>query len=147
MKYSFAMAILLFGMVITGPLMGHSEPLPGSIGQSTQWQSGWIDLSTMTDFKAGETLALSIGGTAKNIIVRLLSKGVAPDTPSGVDGGVVAVPEDRIVKIKLKEDHKNVIQISVHGGPNPWGLFPLGGGNGPATLQRVERSSGGSKKP
>ena len=55
--------------------------------------------------------------------------------PSGVIGDRVDVPKSRNVEIVLLADYDNVIQISVHGGPNPWGRFSLGGGNGPATLE------------
>ena len=68
----------------------------GVVGSSNRWGSGWIDLDVTMDFKTGDRLRLTIGGTANKIKVRL------------------------------------------HGGSNPWGAFPLGGGNGPATLEKVE---------
>jgi hypothetical protein len=117
-----------------------SEPelVAGETGSSLQWGSGWLDLATVTDFAAGDLLRLHIGGTADRILVRLLPEGKFPDSSDGIIGGAVTVPENRIVEVVLDKDRKGIIQISVHGGPNPWGKFPLGGGNGPATLLAAE---------
>lgn len=112
--------------------------LSGDIGSSRNWGSGWLDLWQTMDFKKGDTLRLTVGGTASQIVVRLLSAGTDPNTPSGIDGGIISVPDNRVVDMVLSEDHENVVQISVHGGSNVWGLFPLGGGNGPASLVEVE---------
>jgi hypothetical protein len=49
---------------------------------------------------------------------------------------VVAVPENRIVEVTLNEDRKGIIQISVHGGENPFDEYRLAG-NGPAKLEEV----------
>jgi hypothetical protein len=120
--------------------LGCSESLKGKTGFSSQWGSGWIDLGSITSFKRGERIKLIIGGTAKNIIVRLLPKGEKTDDPVGIEAGIVKVPDNRIVQITLTQDHPNIRQISVHGGPNPWGMYPLGD-NGPATIVSVERIS------
>jgi len=112
--------------------------LIGETGSSWHWGSGWLDLATPTDFMKGDRLRLKIGGTATKILVRLLPKGISPDLPQGIIGGVITVPESRIVEVSLDTDHKEIIQISVHGGPNPWGMYPLGGSNGPATLAAAE---------
>lgn len=109
--------------------------LAGEIGSSPRWGSGWLDLATVTDFAKDDVLRLQIGGTASKVLVRLLPEGKFPDSSVGIIGGAVTVPENRIVEVVLDNDRKNIIQISVHGGPNPWGIFPLGGGNGPATLE------------
>ena len=93
----------------------------------------------MTSFKRGDQLQLRVGGTAHSILVRFLSKGDNPNDPVGIDGGVVKVSEDRVVQVTLEEDHADVVQISVHGGPNPWNLYPLGGDNGPATILSIQR--------
>lgn len=119
----------------------YSEPLAGYPSASRQWYSGWMDLSTARDFKRGDVLRLKLGGTAKRIIVRLLRKDEDPNGPLGIDGGVVEIPDSRTVEVTLQEDHANVVQISVHGGPNPWSLYPLGDENGPATLLSAERVS------
>ncbi len=120
-----------------GETEANPEPrlLAGEIGSSPRWGSGWLDLATVTDFTAGDVLRLRIGGTASKVLVRLLPEGKFPDSSVGIVGSAVTVPENRIVEVVLDNDRKNILQISVHGGPNPWGMFPLGGGNGPATLE------------
>jgi len=114
------------------------QTLIGETGSSSRWGSGWLDLATNTDFTKGDRLRLTIGGTALRILLRLLPRGQSPDESVGIVGGPIAVPESRIVEISLNTDRRGIIQISVHGGPNPWGKFPLGGGNGPATLEAAE---------
>jgi len=114
------------------------ELLAGEIGSSSRWGSGWLDLATTIDFDKGDRLRLQIGGMAEKILVRLLPRGVSPDEPHGIVGGAITVPENRIVEVVLNTDRKEIIQISVHGGPNPWGRYPLGSGNGPATIQAAE---------
>lgn len=116
-----------------------SEHLKGRIGSSTQWDSGWMDLEVTTSFKRGEQLRIRVGGTAHTVLVRLLEEGADPNDPVGLDGGAIRVPEDRVVQLVLEQDHDDVVQISVHGGPNPWNLYPLGGDNGPATILSVQR--------
>lgn len=127
--------LLLSLSVLTFSANASTKLLVGETGFSSRWGSGWLDLATVTDFEKGHRLRLTIGGTAKNILVRLLAKGQFPDSSSGIVGGTVTVPQNRVVEVELQTDRKNIIQISVHGGPNPWGRFPLGGGNGPATIE------------
>lgn len=116
-----------------------AQTLSGATGSSSEWGSGWLVLAPPVDFAKGEHLKLFIGGSADRILVRLLPKGASPDTSVGIIPGVVNVPKSRIVEVTLPEDRKQIVQISVHGGPNPWGKFPLGGGNGPATIESAER--------
>lgn len=112
--------------------------LAGKYGSSSEWGSGWLDLATTTNFMRGDRLRLTIGGTADTILVRLLPKGKSPGSSVGIVAGAITVPENRIVEVVLDTDRKGIIQISVHGGPKPWGKFPLGGGNGAATLETAE---------
>ena len=112
--------------------------LSGVAGSSNRWGSGWIDLDDTMDFKKGDRLRLTIGGTANKIKVRLLPRGRSPDSTAGILPGDVSVPQNRTVEVELDSDHLRISQISVHGGPNPWGAFPLGGGNGPAILEKAE---------
>jgi hypothetical protein len=114
--------------------------LPGEIGASSRWGSGWLDLAPPADFKKGEKLRLTLGGSAAKVLVRLLARGDSPDDPSGVLGEYT-VPPSKVVEVALKDEYKTIVQVSVHGGPNPWGKYPLGPGNGPATLRTVERAS------
>ncbi len=115
--------------------------LDGTTGSSSQWGSGWLDLATPTDFAKGTRLRVRVGGTAKKIFVRLLAKGVSPDSSRGIVGGALNVPENRVVEVRLDVDRKGIKQISVHGGPNPWNK-QLGSSIGPATLEAVEVMKG-----
>jgi hypothetical protein len=115
-----------------------ASTLPGTVGASPQYASGWIDFPQPIDFAKGDRLRLVIGGSATKILLRMLSKGQSRDSSEGLLGGVIDVPKTRVVELTLGENRAQVVQISVHGGPNPWGKFPLPG-NGPATLQAVER--------
>jgi hypothetical protein len=115
-----------------------ASTLPGTVGASPQYASGWIDFPQPIDFAKGDRLRLVIGGSATKILLRMLSKGQSRDSSEGLLGGVIDVPKTRVVELTLGENRAQVVQISVHGGPNPWGKFPLPG-NGPATLQAIER--------
>ena len=108
--------------------------LNGKLGMSQEWQSGWIDLVPPMSFRQGDRLELTVVGSAQRITVRLLEQGVSADSPSGIDGSAIDVPRSGTVTTWLQHDHPNVKQISVHGGPNPWGLFNLGENNGAVAL-------------
>jgi len=113
--------------------------LVGKIGSSLEWGgSGWLDLDTPTDFVKGDRFRVKIVGTAAKILIRLLPKGIPPGLPQEIIGSAITVPESRIVEVSLDTDFKGIIQISVHGGPNPWGMYPLGANNGPAALAAAE---------
>jgi hypothetical protein len=115
-----------------------AQPIQGTIGSSPQWGSGWIDFSTPVDFKKGDHLRITVGGTATKILLRFVPKGCDPNTPCGIDGGVREVPANRILDVKLESEHPQVTQISVHGKSRAWDFY-LGGDNGPATLVAVDR--------
>jgi len=134
----FGLILILMVLVLTTSADTGAQLLAGETGVSSRWGSGWLDLATITDFLKGDKLRLKIGGTAAKILVRLRPKGVSPESPQGIIDGVITVPKNRIVEILLMTDQKGIVQISVHGGPNPWGLYPLGASNGPATLEAVE---------
>lgn len=136
---TFALLYLLVGS-LPCTCAQNCQNVSGTPGASSQWGSGWIDVPTTTEFKKGENLRLALGGTATKVLVRILRTGESPDDPTGIVGQF-DVPKSRTVEVTLKEDLKSIKQISVHGGPNPWGRFPLGGGNGPATLTSIERCS------
>ena len=108
-------------------------------GVSPQWGSGWCDFSTSVAFKKGERLRLAVGGSATKVIVRLLPKGGDPNTTIGVISTPFTVPSDRFLVVTMPSAAPAIIQISVHGGKSPWGQYPLGAGNGPATISGVER--------
>ena len=115
-----------------------AETLKGEIGFSRKWGSGWLDLSKMMDFHKDDRLIMKLGGTAEKVLVRLLAKGISPDSTSGITGDTIIIPPNRIVELQLDSDYDNIIQISVHGKSNPWGLFNLGIKNGHATLLTCE---------
>jgi hypothetical protein len=104
----------------------------GSIGESGEWGSGYLDLDSMLTLNKGTTLKLEIGGEAKMILVRILVQGKSPDQPVGILGKF-KVTENRMVEVKLVQDFRNIKQISVHGNPKAWS-YSLGASNGKATL-------------
>ena len=132
------MPITIAIVLVLGLGTASGQKLSGTTGSSSQWSSGWITLNSGVSFAKGDRLKLVIGGKAKKIVVRLLATGAAPETSAGAIG-IVDVPETRVVEVVIPEDRKDVFQISVHGGANPWGQFPLGDDNGAATIKSVER--------
>jgi len=110
--------------------------ITGSIGESGQWGSGWIDLENVMTFNKGTVLRIEVGGTAQKVIVRLLGKGKTPDMPVGILGRF-DVPENRVIEVILKSNYTNIWQISVHGSPKAWN-YNLGAENGPATIVNIE---------
>jgi hypothetical protein len=114
------------------------QQVDGATGTSSQWQSGWLDLTTPTVLAKGDRLRITVGGTANKVVVRILRDGESPNDPVGVIG-VFEVPTSRILDIVLDDDFAGVKQVSVHGGSRPWGTYDLGESNGPATVSRVER--------
>jgi len=130
-------AIVLFGLLLQ-PSVVFSATLSGEIGASPQWGSGWIDLANVRTFQKDEKLRLKVGGTAKKIVVRLLPRGSDPNQPHVMVGGVLEVPENRVVELALETGVADVVQISVHGFAKPFDLYDLGESNGPATLLAAE---------
>jgi len=121
-------------------LMRGWQPLRGRIGVSTRWASSWIELASPVDFQRGDRLRLTLAGNATRILIRVLPAGADPNQPVGIIAGTpFKVPQNKIVELTLTDEYRAVIQISVHGGPNPWGTFPLGRENGPVTLLRAAR--------
>jgi len=131
--------VFVIGVVLVGvaALAQTTEGLRGSAGKDPRWKSGWIDFAQPTNFYKGDQLRLSVGGTVGKVVVRLLDDPGRADSPEGVIG-VFTVGSDRIVRITLDTDYRGIQQISVHGGPNPWNLYDLGGGNGAATLSAAQ---------
>jgi hypothetical protein len=117
----------------SGPYQGQDpEPLVGDFDKSPRWGSGWIDLTSPTDFKKGDRLVLRIGGTATRVKIRLLPQGGRPDEEIGLIA-TLSVPASRIVEVPIAEVHNRVVQVSVHG-KVPWGEL-LALDNGFATLE------------
>jgi len=134
--FSF-LAILLFPFLGVG-MEPSVHSLSGKTDASSRWGSGWLDLETPTDFEKGDVLRLSIGGKAQKVLVRLLPQGRPPDSSTGILRRAIPVPNNRVVEVTISSDRKDIIQISVHGGSNPWGKFSLGPDNGSATIESAE---------
>jgi hypothetical protein len=111
------------------------QKLLGTTGMSREWKSGWIDLTAPMDFRRGDSIRITVAGSAQKFVVRLLAQGVSADSPSGIVGGPVSNPASGVVTLVLSDDYPHTKQISVNGGENPWGLFALGAGNGAVALQ------------
>lgn len=107
--------------------------LSGNIGSAPEWGSSWIDLTPM-DFKENDSLILDVAG-ASILLVRLLDINGSPDQPVGIIGKYEV--KNGIVSVSISQSYTGIKQISVHGGENPFGKYPLRAGNKPATLQKV----------
>ena len=130
-----AVSIVWFVLFLINP--GHAESLKGDVGHSEKYGSGWLDLKEKANFKKGERIRILVGGTAKYVLVRLLPEGADPNGPAGILGGVVQVPDSRLIELAVGEERTGVVQISVHGGPGPFGM-PVPENNGPARVLRIE---------
>jgi hypothetical protein len=97
-----------------------------------------MDLRRATDFRKDDRLAIIVRGDATKLVIRLLPIGADPNTSAGV-ATVAEVPQDGRVEIVLRNDHRSVIQVSAHGGLNPWGEYYLGERNGCSIIDYVER--------
>jgi tetratricopeptide (TPR) repeat protein len=113
-------------------------PLEGRVGSSSEWGSGWMDLTQPSNFEAGNRLRIEVAGSASKILVRLLPYGQDPRSPAGLLTDEFTVPADHIVEVPIETDRSKIIQISVHGSAKAFNRN-LGVGNGPANLSRIER--------
>jgi hypothetical protein len=140
MKNVFTKTALTLTIVLALTAVAGAEQLTGKIGSGSgpDWQSSWIDLTKETNFRRGEKLKMTLRGSAENVVVRLLPSGAHPSSSDGIIGDVKKMPRDGVLQIQLPEEHLNVVQISVHGGPKAWDIS-LGSKNGPVTLVGVER--------
>jgi hypothetical protein len=130
MLFLFLANVLLF-------IYCNAQQLTGSVGNSSQWGSGWIDLDTITNFNPGDILVIRVGGTAEQVLVRLLSQGGDHSSSKGLLDGIHQVPPpDNVIRIVLDQKYRKIAHISVHGNSNPFGIS-LGKNNGPATLLSV----------
>ncbi len=137
--------VLVIFSIAPSNLLAQTVVVACQPGSSPHWKSGWCDFASPVEFKQGERLRLAIGGSAKKIIVRLLPKGADPNTTIGVFPTFLTVPQSRLVDFTIPHNAPNTVQISVHGGPNPFGQYPINAGNGPATISGVERLVGSHK--
>ena len=106
--------------------------LAGTRGQSDEFHSAWLNLDPVQTFKDGDELVIRVAGSANNVLVRLLGRDMDPNHWEWLIGFDHASPTDRILRVVLDRDYTNVMQISLHGGANPWDLsppFPPNNGN------------------
>jgi hypothetical protein len=81
-------------------------------------------------------LKITVGGSAKKILVRLLKDGQSAEQPNGVLGKY-DVPSGRVLEVPIAAKKSGITQISVHGSPRAW-TYSLGASNGPATIEDIE---------
>jgi hypothetical protein len=105
--------------------------LAGTPDQSagSNWQSAYMDLDPIRDFKKGDRIIIRVEGSAEWVKVRLLPKNGNPSQPTGIVGSKIRVPVGGKLVVTLSEDRLRVGQISVHAGKEAWGevLNPNGG--------------------
>lgn len=145
-KYLRVLSVFV-ALVLAPFFVCQAAPIAGGYGESTQYEAGWLNPEVPQNFDRGDLLYLTIGGTARYIVVQLLPEGETFGTPAGVLRGTTPkvnnafrtyVPSNRIVRIRIDSQHSKIVQIVVHGGQHPF-AFPLGRDNGPATLVHAER--------
>jgi hypothetical protein len=137
---SFAAALLI-------ATMATAESLDGAIGSATGpgpaddplYQSSWLDLSEPTNFARGDTLKLTLSGSARTVVVRLLRAGESSDQPNGIEGGERTIPEGGVLEVTLSKSYANVTHVSVHAGRTAW-TRKLRAYNAPVKLESVERN-------
>ena len=121
-----AFVVLCACTVIVCAQVSRAEPATGTlectIGTSSQWGSSWCDLPAPLDFSRNSTVEISTDPDgARAVLIRFLTAGNDPNSPVGLVGGKVLVPANGVIVITLNRDYKHVQQVSVHGGPAPWG--------------------------
>jgi hypothetical protein len=100
-----------------------------------------MKLQPPADFAGGQQLWLDVGQNGdtpvKQIYLRLLQRNQPPDADVG-GIGTYAVPPQHVVRVPLSKDFHGIIQVSIHGGANPFGNHVLSPNNGCPTLEGVE---------
>src|SRR5688500_18752172 len=90
-RYYLIFAALFGGMLCLALSQTSTERLQGRTGASIELSSGWLDLRSPLDFSKGDRLRITVGGTATNVVVRLLPRGGDPSAPE------VVVSENAVV--------------------------------------------------
>lgn len=124
-------------LIVACASVASAERLRGRTDFSLESASGWLSLRTPTDFEHGDHLQLMVVGGARLVLVRLLPWGDDPTKNNGIQA-IRPVSPIGLVDLTLDDDEHDIGQVSVHGGPFPWGIS-LGSGNGPAKLLWVRR--------
>jgi hypothetical protein len=101
--------------------------------------TSWIEFEQAKNLTGGTAIKLVLKPTGvKRVLVRLLRAGNSPDKQDILVGRIPEpVRPDGVVKVHLTQNYDNIIQLSVHGNPNPFDI-PLGVDNGPAAIIYAE---------
>lgn len=112
--------VVAFGVEIAGKI----DQASGS-----NWQSAYMDLVPVRDFRRGDRIVIRVEGSAEWVKVRLLPQNGNPVQSTGIISSRIRVPAGGRIRITLRENHPRVAQISVHAGREAWGevLNPQGG--------------------
>ncbi|MDH5526049.1 MAG: hypothetical protein OEY97_01920 [Nitrospirota bacterium] len=127
---------LLLGATVA-PSMAFAEPLNCKFGSSSKWGSGWCDLKPAITLKEGQCVRATVGGTASQVILRVIRAGENPGKENTFLGEMVTLGPDRIVVVRVPRNLDKVKTISVHGGKRAWSVT-FDSGNGPASAEKVE---------
>ncbi len=113
-----ATASLTFGHFPTFgvELAGKPDHASGS-----NWQSAYMDLVPVRDFKKGDRIVIRVEGSAEWVKVRFLPESGNPSQPTGIVGSKMKVPAGRKLMVTLRKDRPRIKQISVHAGKEAWG--------------------------
>jgi hypothetical protein len=113
------------------------QNLSGTIEDDRANYSSYLNLRTPLTLQQDDTLVIRLGGTARRVKVRLLQNLGHANQPVGVLDSTFEVPASKIIVVPVQYSVTSVRQISVHGGPNPFGRYPLMEGNGPAIIYSI----------
>lgn len=112
-------------------LAAFSAELSGKPDQASgsNWQSAYMDLDPVRDFKKGDRIVIRVEGSAEWVKVRLLPQSGNPSQPTGIVSTKMKVPAGGKLSVTLREDRPQIKQISVHAGKEAWSevLNPKGG--------------------
>jgi hypothetical protein len=94
----------------------------------------------MRTFAAGTKFTITFDDTLPNhgdkVYIRLLHQGASPSDDEE-EVGTFDI-KTNLVEFTLDHDYPNIVQVSAHGGPNPFGTHDLGPGNGAVRVKRVD---------
>jgi hypothetical protein len=133
-------AIVATGLLLGATLMPSAalaEPLNCKFGSSAKWGSGSCSLKPAITLNKGQCVRVTVGGTAKQVILRVIRAGENPGKENTFLGEKVTLGPGRMVVVEVPKDLDKVKTINVHGGKRAWSVV-FDEGNGPATVEQVE---------
>lgn len=139
MKKSLGCVLLASATVLAFPNVGYSQIIQGILGNSSTSCSSWLDINPPMEFKSGEKIKIRLIQKPTKVLIRFLPFSGDPNDYKQLEGGPIDFPKNEDLVIELQQNHPETKQISVHGGPKPWGIFDLGAGNGCPVIDRIER--------